>query len=71
MKPHKNITTLYAVCLSPLLIVTEYVENGSLDRFLATTPVSFEQILQILKDVAAGVRRCHDSPNSVDASLGS
>jgi len=55
MKPHKNITTLYAVCLSPLLIVTEFVENGSLDKFLHKTNVSFGQIIQILKDITAGM----------------
>ena len=43
---------------NPLMIVTEYMENGSLDTFLRLNQhtLKLAQMVKILKDVASGMR---------------
>jgi len=60
LKPHPNITQLLGVCLFPLCIVTEFVENGSLFAWLhSEKPMDNDMKLKILRGTAAGMHHLH------------
>jgi len=60
LKGHPNITQLLGICFEPLCLVTEFVENGSLRKFLSSdAPMDTEMQIQIARDIAAGMLYLH------------
>jgi len=55
IKPHKNVISLFAICLHPFSIVIEYVEKGSLGALMEKQKLSPKQKLQLMKDIALGM----------------
>jgi serine/threonine protein kinase len=61
LRPHENVIRLLGVCDEPFCLITEFVDNGSLDTWLeknfsTTQP---EVLFSILQGVARGVYHLH------------
>ena len=55
LKGHPNITQLLGICFEPICLITEFVDNGSLRKFLSSDlPVDKTAQVQIARDIAAG-----------------
>jgi len=61
LRPHKNVVQLLGMCTNPLCLITEYYPNGSLLNYLLCLekPMSNQQVLKILKGIAAGMVHLH------------
>jgi len=63
MRPHANVVQLFGVCTrpySPLAIVVEFLEGGSLVDFLKSgASIDLEMALKMARDTAAGVAHLH------------
>ena len=63
---HRNLVVLRGWCRGTkregggMILVYEYMENGSLDRWIFSGCLNWERRLRILKDVAAGVAYLHE-----------
>eukprot|EP01119_Soliformovum_irregulare_P025030 TRINITY_DN9140_c1_g1_i1.p1 TRINITY_DN9140_c1_g1~~TRINITY_DN9140_c1_g1_i1.p1 ORF type:complete len:808 (-),score=157.86 TRINITY_DN9140_c1_g1_i1:51-2474(-) len=55
MQPHRNVVTFLGVCQDPLCIVTEFLENGSLDSLWKRMETPWKMKLQMIRDIAAGM----------------
>ncbi|XP_013622207.1 PREDICTED: putative L-type lectin-domain containing receptor kinase I.11 [Brassica oleracea var. oleracea] len=67
---HRNLVPLLGYCRrkGELLLVSEYMSNGSLDRYLFhrdKPPLSWEQRFVILKDIASALSYLHTGANQV------
>ncbi|KAL0673175.1 hypothetical protein Bca4012_001156 [Brassica carinata] len=67
---HRNLVPLLGYCRrkGELLLVSEYMSNGSLDRYLFhrdKPPLSWEQRFVILKDIASALSYLHAGANQV------
>ncbi|VVB04954.1 unnamed protein product [Arabis nemorensis] len=65
---HRNLVPLLGYCRrkGELLLVSEYMPNGSLDQYLfnhQNPPPSWFQRISILKDIASGLNYMHTGPN--------
>jgi serine/threonine protein kinase len=52
-----------------MLILLEYAENGSLDKFLQTHELNEGQCLQMAVDVCSGLEYLHSKVGSAISSL--
>lgn len=58
IRPHTNVVQFLGICSNPLVIVTEYLEKGSLYHYLRTEEgktMSKKQMMDIIKGVASGM----------------
>lgn len=56
LRPHKNVMGLLGVCTQNMLcIVTEYLENGSLDKYLKRRTLDDGEVIRMGKEIAAGM----------------
>ncbi|CAN7005949.1 unnamed protein product [Brassica rapa subsp. trilocularis] len=67
---HRNLVPLLGYCRrkGELLLVSEYMSNGSLDRFLfhrGNPPLSWPQRFVIMKDIASALSYLHTGANQV------
>ncbi|WOG94437.1 hypothetical protein DCAR_0313733 [Daucus carota subsp. sativus] len=67
---HRNIVQLLGYCRrkGELLLVYDYMPNGSLDRFLHNSPdimLNWKQRLRVIKGVAAGLKYLHQDWDQV------
>ncbi|XP_049848420.1 dual specificity protein kinase shkC-like [Schistocerca gregaria] len=60
---HPNIIMFMGACLEPLMIVTELMPNGTLEKLLldTRTPLSLHTRLKMAKDAALGMSWLHES----------
>lgn len=60
--PHPFVVQLLGVCQEPFALVTEFMENGSLDSWLQTQgALSDDFVLNMAAGIACGVQHLHDS----------
>jgi len=65
---HPCIVTLYAICLQPFAMITEFVPHGSIDSFIHKEPdkfISYNIIIKILVDIANGLLYMHSQNPSI------
>jgi len=56
MQPHQNVVSFLGACNDPPLIVTEYLENGSLFHLLKSKqPMDMNMKIKILQEISAGM----------------
>lgn len=55
MQPHPNVVFFFGMCKSPLCIVTEFVERGSLSSLLLVENISEVRMLKIIRGIASGM----------------
>jgi len=60
MKRHDNVVAFLGVSFNPLCIVTEFLENGSLDKYLeSSVDITLEQSITWFREIAAGMYHLH------------
>jgi len=60
LRPHRNVITLFGYCLSPLCIVTEYCNSGSLYQLLQDGKLIKEEFMfKIVYGIVAGMNHLH------------
>jgi len=62
LRPHRNVVPLLGICTDPekLCIITDYIENGSLERLIKSSIViTWDVIFNIVKGIQAGVYHLH------------
>ena len=55
---HKNIVKFVGICVSPLWIVTEYIDGEDLDKALKETPLQKKMVF--IRDLIDGVQYLHN-----------
>jgi hypothetical protein len=63
LRPHVNVVQLLGICLEPLAIVTEFMEEGSLHSFLMdkekTPEIEIDKVKKAARGIAAGMLHLH------------
>jgi serine/threonine protein kinase len=64
IKPHPNVVMLLGICHDPYSLVTEFMEQGSLDRWLKAHPDVDDKggLRRIVREIIAGVAHLHAQP---------
>jgi len=57
IRPHPNVVQFLGVCEEPLMIVNEYLEGGSMERYLdnQTSPLPNSTVISLIKGIASGM----------------
>jgi serine/threonine protein kinase len=57
LRPHANVLGLLGVCTRNMLcIVTEYLPNGSLEKYLESHTIDDVGVIKMGKEIAAGMQ---------------
>jgi len=62
LRPHSNVVLFYGLCRDPLLSISEYLSNGSLENYLKNEKennLEFNLILQFLIGIGRGMYHLH------------
>lgn len=63
LRPHVNVVQMLGICLEPLCIVTEFMEDGSLSSFLTNKTkvheIGVDQKKRVSRGIAAGMLHLH------------
>ena len=56
LKAHSNIVQFFGICLNPLCVVSEFMENGDLRHFLndQQNVIEKQQMMKWIKQIAIG-----------------
>ena len=56
LAPHSNIVQFFGICLNPLCVVYEFMENGDLRHYLddQQNKIEKQQMLKWIKQIAIG-----------------
>ena len=56
LRPHSNVVALFGVCTKNMLcIVTEYLPNGNLEKYLQSHKIDNNTLLRMSKEICAGM----------------